>query len=72
MSETVPGAAGAVGGRRETYSKDYWDLVLGELSKRRSVRAATVLLVLLYAVAVLVANLIVDLAYSFLDPRVKF
>lgn len=29
-------------------------------------------LVLLYAVAVLVANLLVDLAYSYLDPRVKF
>jgi oligopeptide transport system permease protein len=29
-------------------------------------------LVLLYAVVLLVANLLVDLAYSYLDPRVKF
>jgi ABC-type dipeptide/oligopeptide/nickel transport system permease component len=29
-------------------------------------------LVLLYAVLLLVLNLLVDLAYSFLDPRVRF
>ena len=34
------------------YSKDYWDLVLGQLAKRRTVRLATALLALLYAVAI--------------------
>ena len=39
-------------GRRDTYSKDYWDLVLGQLKKRKSVRIAVALLVGLYAVAI--------------------
>lgn len=33
-------------------SKDYWDLVFGQLRKRRSVIVASLLLVLLYAVAI--------------------
>ncbi|MDG2149982.1 MAG: ABC transporter permease [Planctomycetota bacterium] len=40
------------GGKRDTYSKDYWDLVLGQLKKRKSVRVALALLVGLYAVAI--------------------
>ena len=37
---------------RPTASKDYWDIVLGQLARRPSVRIALVLLALLYAVAI--------------------
>ena len=37
---------------RAPYSKDYWDLVLGQLRKRKSVRLAAALLALLYATAI--------------------
>ncbi len=35
-----------------TYSKDYWDIVLGQLQKRRSVRLAMAVLICLYAMAI--------------------
>jgi peptide/nickel transport system permease protein len=35
-----------------TYSKDYWDLVGGQLAKRKSVRFAAFFLVALYAIAI--------------------
>ncbi len=64
-SEANGGGAAGGAGRRQTYSKDYWDIVLGELSKRRSVRLATVLLVLLYAVAIYAPFLANDLPLRF-------
>jgi len=47
------------------YSKDYWDLVGDQLGKRRSVRFATVVLVLLYAIAIFAPFLANDRPLSF-------
>jgi peptide/nickel transport system permease protein len=48
MSDPATGESERLG----TYSKDYWDLVLGQLAKRKSVRLALALLIGLYAVAI--------------------
>jgi ABC-type dipeptide/oligopeptide/nickel transport system permease subunit len=44
--------AAAAPGELAVYSKDYWDIVLGQLRKRPAVRISLVLLALLYATAI--------------------
>ncbi|MGQ0553691.1 MAG: ABC transporter permease subunit [Planctomycetota bacterium] len=52
MTETATGSAQSSAAEAPTDSKDYWDLVLGQLRRRPSVWVSLVLLVLLYATAI--------------------
>ncbi|RKY22004.1 MAG: hypothetical protein DRQ55_02335 [Planctomycetota bacterium] len=51
MTEQRPATSDGAPGTA-AYSKDYWDLVGGQLAKRRSVRVAAVVLALFYAAAI--------------------